>query len=210
MGELDDMFKKYHPYHSCGNNLATYIFRVYENEKVVAGYIWRPPPPNAAKTTCKTAPHGVLALVRMVAIPKTDRLLNHISKPLRYQMKHLIDRTRWPVLITYSDESCNHTGHVYKCSGWTKTTRKKTIFCIDEYGNRVSSYSNGGSPNYMIGGYTYLTKWEHWIVSPECVSSYMTENGWIKVPIPNKKWRSGNPTYTYININNQVASKASV
>jgi hypothetical protein len=35
-------------------------------------------------------------------------------------MNVLIDRTRWPVLVTYSDIGQGHTGHVYKCSGWEK------------------------------------------------------------------------------------------
>lgn len=34
-----------------------------------------------------------------------------VSKPLRRQMRVEIDRGRWPVLITYSDEGQGHTGH---------------------------------------------------------------------------------------------------
>jgi tRNA U34 5-carboxymethylaminomethyl modifying GTPase MnmE/TrmE len=59
------------------------------------------------------------------ALPREERRLRHISKPLKRQMRDLIDRTRWPVLVTYSDEGQGHLGHVYKCSGWQKTTRKR-------------------------------------------------------------------------------------
>jgi hypothetical protein len=85
----------------------------------------------------------VLALSRMVAVPAEQRRLKHISKALKRQMR-LIDRSRWPVLVTYSDESVGHTGHVYKCSGWTPTTRKRVrTYAVD--GVRTSSYQNGVS-----------------------------------------------------------------
>lgn len=95
--------ERFHIYESAGG-LAVDAFAVYENGEPVAGYAWQPPPPGAAKGVCPEAPQGVLALSRMVAVPKSDRALKHVSKPLREQMKRMIDRTRWPVLVTYSDE----------------------------------------------------------------------------------------------------------
>lgn len=144
----------------------------------------------------------------MVALPPEQRALRHISKPLRWQMKNLIDRTRWPVLVTYSDESVGHTGHVYKCSGWTPTSRRlaKTV-TVD--GSRVSSYSNGGSAVHVdpIVGSAWLQRWEHrpsasvhaaelgldacspgHLTDAQCATLH--ERHWERV-LTGKKWRSG-------------------
>lgn len=148
--------ENYHGYGSVGN-AATYAFCVLEPEGAVAAYSWQPPPPGAAKSVCPEAPQGVLALSRMVAVPKGQRKLKHISKPLRAQMHDEIDRTRWPVLVTYSDEGQGHTGYVYQCSGWEKTARSSRPYFVDKYGNRASSYSNGrhGARELKRGGHHY-------------------------------------------------------
>lgn len=103
MGDVKDLCAKFHGYHGAGS-VAVYAFGVYEDGEIVAAYAWQPPPLGGAKSVCPQAPHGVLSLSRMVAVPRDQRRLNHVSKPLRYQMRGLIDRTRWPVLVTYSDE----------------------------------------------------------------------------------------------------------
>lgn len=126
-GTLDEvraLCEAHHGYGSAGG-VSAYAFVVVERGTNIAGYAWQPPPPNAAATVCPEAPGGVLALSRMVAVPKDERELKHVSKPLREQVKKLIDRTRWPVLVTYSDEGQGHTGYVYKCSGWEATTRRR-------------------------------------------------------------------------------------
>lgn len=117
--EVRDLCERFHGYGSVGAS-ATYAFGVFEADLCVAAYSWQPPPPGAARSACPEAPEGVLSLSRMVAVPRDDRALNHVSKPLRRQMRREIDRTRWPVLITFSDEGQGHTGYVYKCSGWEK------------------------------------------------------------------------------------------
>lgn len=87
-------------------------YAVIEDGAPVAAFVWQPPAPGAARSVCPEAPYGVLALSRMVALPRDERRLRHISKPLRAQMRRLIDRGRWPVLVTYSDEGQGHTGYV--------------------------------------------------------------------------------------------------
>ena len=189
---------RFHGYGSVGNN-ATYAFAVFEGKKAVAVYVWQPPPPGAARSVCPEAPYGVLALSRMVALPKERRKLQHVSKPLRRQMRMLIDRTRWPVLITYSDEGQGHTGHVYMCSGWEKTTRRRRPFFIDEKGRRVSSYSNGkhGGRELRRAGHTWLQRWEQWVCARGEAARWMKRNGWRRVALPGKVWRSGNPAFTF-------------
>lgn len=73
------------------------------------------------------------------------------------QMKYEIDRTRWPVLVTYSNEGQGHTGYVYKCSGWEATTRRFAIVKLDASGARASRYSNGRTNSRdLVDGGPYL------------------------------------------------------
>ncbi len=106
----------------------------------------------------------------------------------------MIDRTRWPVLVTYSDESVGHTGHVYKCSGWQKTkrSRAKTV-TVD--GCRVSTYNRGRNIKHEDGviGRAWIQRWEQWI-APDPVPVF--DAHWIRVPT-GRVWRSGNPVYAY-------------
>lgn len=194
--DVKRLCEQYHAYNGAGD-LATYSFGVFEGSRIVAAYSWNPPPPQAAKSVCKNAPHGVLALSRMVAVPRSERLLNHVSRPLRHQMKHLVDRTRWPVLITFSDEGEGHTGHVYKCSGWKSTTRKRHPFYTDANGKRTSSYRGGKRciKGLTKGGYTWLQRWEHWATQDP--ATWIADNGWRRVPVPGKKWKSGAQAFTW-------------
>jgi len=59
--EVRDLCERFHGYHSAGNN-ATYAFGVYENDKIVAGYVWQPPPPGAARAVCPEAPRGGIGI----------------------------------------------------------------------------------------------------------------------------------------------------
>jgi hypothetical protein len=201
IAKVASLFDRFHPYKSTGR-LSVYTFGVFENDEVIAAFIWQPPPPGSARSVFEALPQGVLSLSRMVAVPKHERRLNHISKPLRHQMKHLIDRTRWPVLITYSDESVGHTGHVYMCSGWQKTVRRRAPTLTTGEGRRVSRYSNGKSAHHedVTKGHAWLQRWEHWIAgSRDDVKPAMDLFGtsWAKIPIAGKTWRSGAQAYTY-------------
>lgn len=194
-----DLCERFHVYESAGG-LAVDAFAVYENEEPVAGYAWQPPPPGAAKSVCPEAPQGVLALSRMVAVPKSERRLKHVSKPLREQTKRMIDRTRWPVLVTYSDEGAGHTGYVYQCSGWEKTTRRAAQVFTNASGARASRYSNGGSVANQLtrNGNTWIQRWEHWACPRGKAAEWMADHGWHREEIPGKTWRSGRPAYRYV------------
>lgn len=192
------LFTEHHAYASIGK-MATYVFAVLEGGAPVAAFMWQPPAPGAAKSVCAACPQGVLALSRMVAVPRAQRELRHISKPLRAQMRRLIDRTRWPVLVTYSDESVGHTGHVYKCSGWRPTVRKQVdTFTVD--GRRVSSYSNGASkrPAGAVAAKAWLQRWEHWITEEPAA---LLATHWRRVAILGKRWASGSQAHRYEPIN---------
>lgn len=136
----------------------------------------------------------------MVAVPKEDRVLKHVSKPLKYQMYFEIDRTRWPVLITYSDEGQGHTGYVYKCSGWRPTLRSKRPVYENDEGVRTSSYSNGahGVASIKRAGDTIVQRWEHWIGNPPDRVAERFAKQWVRTPVEGKTWRSGAQAYTYV------------
>jgi len=199
LGVVHELCRRYHGYGSAGGS-ATYCYAVYEEGRAVAAFAWQPPPPGAAKAVCPEAPHAVLALSRMVAVPKDERLLNHISKPLRKQMRDLIDRGRWPVLLTFSDEGQGHTGHVYKCSGWEKTSRSRANVFTDESGRRTSSYSNGktGGRDLIRDGHTMLQRWEHWACERGKADEWVTQAGWVREAVEGKTWKSGNQAFRYV------------
>lgn len=190
------LFVEHHGYKSLSASV-TYCFAVFENGLPVAAFAWQPPPPGAAKAVCPEAPSGVLSLSRMVAVPREQRRLKHISKPLRRQMHRLIDRTRWPVLVTYSDEGEGHTGYVYKCSGWTATTRAKRPISESVSGERVSEYSNG---RHNIGrrvGETVIQRWEHRVCPAGTAAQYMAEGGWVRLAVEGKTWANGSQRHTW-------------
>jgi hypothetical protein len=195
IGVVRNLCERFHGYGTAGG-AAAYCFAIYEDDEPVAGYAWQPPPLGAAKSVCPEAPWGVLSLSRMVAVPKSERQLKHISKPLRLQMKRLIDRTRWPVLVTFSDEGQGHTGYVYKCSGWEKTTRSRVKVMADAEGVRRSRYSNGRDTEGLVfQAHTFIQRWEHWACPRGDAASFMCEHGWERVPIEGKFWRSGNQAF---------------
>ncbi len=199
------LFETHHGYKSVSNS-ATYCFAVFEDGQPVAAYAWQPPPPGAAKSACPEAPQGVLSLSRMVAVKKENRRLKHISKPLRRQMDHLIDRTRWPVLVTYSDEGQvndkgePHNGFVYECSGWTKTIKRKAPVNENAEGARCSSYSNGkhGRRELTRVGHTWIQRWENRVCAPGEAADWMADHGWRRVPLVGKTWKSGRQAHTYV------------
>lgn len=195
LADVRHLFAENHAYASTGK-VCVYVYAVIEDARPVAAFLWQPPPPGASRSVCIDCPQGVLALSRMVAVPRNERRLRHVSKPLRAQMIRKIDRSRWPVLVTYSDESVGHTGHVYKCSGWTKTTRKKVAtFTLD--GRRVSRYSAGRTrvPEGAERGEAWIQRWEHWI-APDPAAIFAAS--WRAEIVPGRTWRSGNLRQTYV------------
>ena len=192
----------HHGYKGAGS-AAVYAFAVYEGGRPVAAYSWQPASAGVGPSVCPEAPHGVLALSRMVAVPKVERRLNHVSKPLRRQMRKVIDRTRWPVLVTFHDEGEGHTGHVYRCSGWEKASRSLSpTFADPETGRRVApTTSSAGAERRreMVPlGSRWIQRWEHWACPRGGAAEWMAKHGWRRVPVHGRRWRSGNQAYTWV------------
>ena len=199
---LRPLFEQHHAYKGVGGS-ATAAFGVYEDGRLVAAYTWQPPPFGCAKAVLPDCPGGVLSLSRMVAVPREERRLRFISTPLRIQMAELLDRARWPALVTFSDEGQGHNGHVYLCSGWQKTARTRTTNFENDQGVRTSKYSNGRSDPTRLQpcGHSWKQRWEHHIVPPEQAAAHMHAAGWRHEPIPGKVWASGRPAHRWVNIN---------
>lgn len=196
---VEPLFAAFHPYGTV-TKLNVYTFAVLEGDRPVAAYTWAPPALGAAQSACPEFSSGVLALTRMVAVPRDQRELNHVSKPLRHQMRRLIDRTRWPVLITYVDYGEGHTGHVYKCSGWKRTgvKRKRPVYQNSE-GVRVSDIAGGRRPKDLIKvGTTEIERWDHRMTSGDAWE-YSYQNG-LRKRQTGRLLRSGNPACEYYNI----------
>ena len=192
------LFERYHGYASVGG--AGEIWGAFEQGQLTAAWAWQPPPFGAAKAVCPSCPQAVLSLSRMVAVPRDERAW-HLSKPLRWLMRNGIDRTRWPVLITYSDAGEGHSGHVYRCSGWEEDGARVSRRFEDSAGRRRSLFVNGGvrAKGLTFVGESLITRWVHRLCHPGTEFGFMSEEGWRLVPT-GKKWRSGNPAMKFVKL----------
>ncbi len=196
LAEVRALCEVHHGYAGAGG-YATYAFGVYEEGRMIAGYAWQPPAYGSAQSVCPEAPQGVLSLSRMVAVPRSERALNHVSRPLRKMMTSLIDRGRWPVLVTYHDEGEGHTGHVYKCSGWKRTVSNRAPYWVDQSGARADRRV-ALREGYPRAGVTTIHRWEHRVCQEGKAAEWMESHGWKRVPVPGRVWRSGNPAFQYV------------
>jgi hypothetical protein len=198
LADVRPLFERFHAYKGAGGT-ATYALGFVESGAIVAAFLWQPPAPGAALAVCPEAPYGVLALSRMVAVPRGERALRHISKPLRAIMRQVIDRGRWPVLVTYSDEGAGHTGHVYKCSDWHPTHRSRARVFVDAAGVRTSCYCAGGArkAGLIDAGHTFIQRWEHRVCAPGAAAEHVKAAGWVR-QLTGKQWRSGAPAARWV------------
>lgn len=81
--------------------------------------LWMPPLPPAGRAVVENDEdwRGVLVLSRLVVDPDVPK--NGASFLLGRSMR-LVDRERWPVLLTYADTRLGHTGAIYRATNWTE------------------------------------------------------------------------------------------
>ena len=114
------LVKKYH-YARGASNTATYLhglFRIgefWENNCCGIAW-WIPPTKSAALATYPENWQGVLCLSRLVIIPDVPK---NSASFLLAGSRHLINRVRWPCLLTYADEWQGHKGTIYLADNWT-------------------------------------------------------------------------------------------
>ena len=102
-------------------NTATYrhgLFPVGSAfERVCVGVAWWiPPTRSAAEATHPDNWQGVLALSRLAIEPTAPRIA---ASFLMAGSMRLIDRKRWPCLVTYADTWRGHSGAIYRATNWT-------------------------------------------------------------------------------------------
>lgn len=197
--DIHPLFEAHHAYRSVGKT-ATYFFAVYEDGRPVAAFAWMPASYGAAAKIAPECPQAVLSLARMVAIPKEQRKLKNIAEALRWQAVYLIDRTRWPILVSWADAGAGHDGGVYRYAGWKETGRSRQPIGRDSEGRRRSINSNGKrSPTVARVGYTNLIRFEHRLCPEGDADGWLARHGWQRIPT-GRKQRNGRPQYTYAKV----------
>lgn len=78
--------------------------------------IWLPPTKPAAVSVAGDDWRSVLCLSRLVVAPEAPK---NSASFLLAGSRRLIDRKRWPVLLTYADTALGHTGAIYLADNWT-------------------------------------------------------------------------------------------
>ncbi len=118
-----------------GANTATYIHGLFKkgcafDYEAVGVAWWIPPTKSAAIATYPENWQGVLALSRLVILPEVPK--NGCSFLLSRSMK-MIDRKRWPCLVTYADEWQGHHGTIYKATNWhyAGKTHAEAVYQLD-------------------------------------------------------------------------------
>ena len=122
-----------HHYARGGSNTATYrhgLFRADEPETCLGVAWWIPPTKSAALATYPNDWRKVLALSRLVIVPGVP---TNGASFLLSRSRKMIDRRKWPCLVTYADEWRGHTGAIYLADNWKpqgKTT-PEAVFVLD-------------------------------------------------------------------------------
>lgn len=112
-------FLRRHHYARGGSKASLYRHGLYRSDTwplvgdLMGVAAWLPPLPGVAETVGRK--NGVLVLSRLCVHPQVPK--NGASFLLGRSMR-MIDRKRWPVLLTYADTALGHTGAIYKATNW--------------------------------------------------------------------------------------------
>ena len=118
-GEVERLVRAWH-YSGSLPNTSTVRHGLYRAGVVLHGdahgaALWLPPTRRSAEKVAGDDWHGVLSLSRLVVDPELPT--NGASLLLGRSMR-LIDRKRWPVLVTFADTNQGHTGAIYRATNW--------------------------------------------------------------------------------------------
>lgn len=116
---VQKLVRLYH-YAAGGSNTSVYCHGLFPRGAVwddQCGGVawWLPPTKSAAFNTYPEDCQGVLSLSRLVILPGVPK--GAATYLLANSLK-LIDRKRWPCLVTYADEYRDHQGGIYRLMGW--------------------------------------------------------------------------------------------
>lgn len=130
---LAEDFIARHHYAGGASNTAVYQHGLFRRDRLseCSGIAWWLPPTRAAAE--KTYPEdwqGVLSLSRLAIAPGVPK--NACTFLLSRSIR-LMDRDRWPCLVTYADEWQGHAGTIYRAAGWAYEglTKPERIYTRD-------------------------------------------------------------------------------
>jgi hypothetical protein len=95
--------------------VARHALRPRGSSEIKGVALWLPPTKPAAVSVAGESWRGVLALSRLCVADDVPK--NGASFLLGASMA-MLDRDRWPVLLTYADTALGHTGGIYKATNW--------------------------------------------------------------------------------------------
>ena len=98
-----------------GQTFGMFARADYPMAPIAGVALWLPPTRRAAEAVAGEAWEGVLSLSRLAVAPEMAR--NAATFLLARSMR-LLDRDRWPVLVTFADAAQGHSGAIYKATGW--------------------------------------------------------------------------------------------
>jgi hypothetical protein len=114
--EARDLITRTHYAGGCPNtSVARHGLMRVDSDKLEGVALWLPPIRQAALSVRPDDPRGVLALSRLCVAD--DVPANAASYLLGASMR-MIDRDRWPTLLTYADTRHGHTGAIYRATNW--------------------------------------------------------------------------------------------
>ena len=90
---------------------------------------------STAEATFPERWQGVLCLSRLVILPGVPR---NACTFLLARSRRMIDRRKWPCLVTYADEWRGHTGAIYRADNWTYEGRTQPERTYQVNGRMVS------------------------------------------------------------------------
>lgn len=129
-----DLVRRFH-YAKGSANTRTYLHGLFKrnsfwDQQCCGVAWWMPPTKSAALATFPENWEGVLSLSRLVIVPGVPK---NACTFLLSRSVRLIDRKRWPCLVTYADEWKGHTGTIYRAAGWTYKglTKAQSTFTIN-------------------------------------------------------------------------------
>lgn len=103
------------------SNTSTYRHGLYRRDSwpfrgdLLGVALWIPPTRAAAETVAGDGWQGVMCLSRFAVV---DEAPHNAESYLLGRSMRLIDRRRWPVLLTYADTAEGHVGTIYKATNW--------------------------------------------------------------------------------------------
>lgn len=137
-------------YHYAGSaaNTSVHAHGMFRrrNMIMVGAVLWMPPTANAAKALAlrhlgsATRHREVLCLSRCACIPGAPKNLTGMM--LAASERAVRRDTRWSLYVTYADEGEEHTGTIYRATGWAFDGRTKPeTRWHDAHGRLVSKYA---------------------------------------------------------------------